>query len=134
MNPLIIVYRQFRGEVVYSAEDLTIILKSESHSKFDLKHHIVWCPKYRRLALKGNIGKFVTHVIQEIAKRYDFEIAELAVMSDHVHMFVSATPEISPAKIFQVFKSITARAMFKRFPSNKRLLWGGALWSESIML
>jgi len=67
-------------------------------------------------------------VIYEVAERYDFEIVELAVMPDHVHMFVSACPEMAPARMIQIVKSITARKMFLRFPGIKKMLWGGALW------
>ena len=105
-------------------------LQSGSHTKYDLKYHFVWCPKYRKMALKGNMGNYVVHVIKEIAKRYDFEVVELAVMSDHDHLFVSAAPYISPGHLVQMLKSITAREVFKRFPGIKRLLWGGALWER----
>jgi len=105
-------------------------LQSGSHTKYDLKYHFVWCPKYRKMALKGNMGNYVVHVIEEIAERYDFEVVELAVMPDHVHLFVSAAPDISPAHLVQMIKSITAREVFKRFPGIKRLLWGGALWER----
>jgi len=105
-------------------------LKSGGHTKYELKYHFVWCPKYRKMILKGNIGKYVAHVIYEIAERYDFEVVELAVMPDHVHLFVSAPPETSPAHLLQVIKSITAREVFKRFPGIKRFLWGGALWER----
>ena len=105
-------------------------LKSGGHTKYDLKYHFVWCPKYRKMALRGNIGKYVAHVIYEIAERYDFEIVELAVMADHVHLFISAAPENSPSHLMQVIKSITAREVFRRFPGIKRHLWGGALWER----
>ncbi len=105
-------------------------VKSSAHCKFELKYHFVWCPKYRKLALKGNYGRYLCKLIYEVAERYDFEIVELAVMPDHVHMFVSVCPEVSPSRLIQVLKSITAREMFKRFPSIKRILWGGALWER----
>ena len=105
-------------------------LKSGGYTKYELKYHFVWCPKYRKMILKGNIGKYVAHVIYEIAERYDFEVVELAVMPDHVHLFVSAAPETSPAHLLQMIKSITAREVFKRFPGIKRFLWGGALWER----
>jgi len=57
-------------------------------------------------------------------------VIELAVMSDHVHMFVSASPDVSPARLVQIVKRITARKTFERFPGIKRLLWGGALWER----
>jgi len=105
-------------------------LKSSAHAKYDLKYHFVWCPKYRKVILKSNMRKYVSRVIYEIAERYDFEVIEMAVMPEHVHMFVSATPEVSPARLIQVVKSITARQMFKRFPGVKRILWGGAFWER----
>ncbi len=105
-------------------------LKSGGHTKYELKYHFVWCPKYRKMILKGNIGKYVAHVICEIAERYDFEVVELAVMPDHIHLFVSSAPENSPAHLLQVIKNITAREVFKRFPGIKRFLWGGALWER----
>ena len=107
-----------------------MVLKAGAHAKYDLKYHFVWCPKYRRLALKGNIGRYIAKVIYEVAERYDFSVEELAVMPDHVHLFVSAPPDISPSKVAQTVKSITAREVFKRFPGVKKHLWGGALWER----
>lgn len=103
-------------------------LQSGYHSRYELKYHFVWCPKYRRMVLKGNRAKYLAKLIYEVAERYDFEVVELAVMPDHVHMFVSASPEMSPATIIQTVKSITARRMFSRFPGIKKMLWGGAFW------
>ena len=105
-------------------------LGSGAHTRYDLKYHFVWCPKYRRLALKGNIGRYVAKMVYEVAERYDFSIVELAVMPDHVHMFASAPPDMAPARIIQMMKSITARKVFERFPGIKRILWGGALWER----
>ncbi|MCE5269968.1 IS200/IS605 family transposase [bacterium] len=105
-------------------------LKSGSHTKYDLKYHFVWCPKYRKVVLSGNIGEYLSHLIYEIAERYEFEVVELAVLADHVHMFVSANPDDSPSGLIQTIKSITARELFKKYPSIKRQLWGGALWER----
>jgi putative transposase len=104
--------------------------QSGHHTKYELKYHFVWCPKYRRVVLRGNVGRYVAKVMNEVAERYDFDLVELAVMPDHVHLFVSAPPDIAPAQIVQVVKSITAREVFKRFPGIKRMLWGGNLWER----
>ena len=105
-------------------------LQSGYHSRYELKYHFVWCPKYRRMVLKGNRAKYLAKLIYEVAERYDFQVVELAVMPEHVHMFVSASPEMSPARIIQSVKSITARKLFERFPGIKNFLWGGALWAR----
>jgi len=105
-------------------------IESGAHTRFELKYHFVWCPKYRRLVLGGNVGRYVAHVIREVAARYEFCVEELAVMPDHVHLFVSAPPDVAPATIVQTVKSITARKVFERYPGVKRVLWGGALWER----
>ena len=68
-------------------------LESGHHSRYELKYHFVCCPKYRRIVLKGNRARYLARVIYEVAERYDFEIVELAVMPDHVHMFVHPCPK-----------------------------------------
>ena len=72
----------------------------------------------------------MTKVIYEVADRYDFSVIDLAVMPEHVHMFVSAIPDVSPAHLIQIVKRITASKTFKRFHGIKRILWGGALWER----
>jgi len=107
-----------------------MVLHSSSHTRYELKYHFVWGPKYRRVVLKGNIGKYVSKIIYEVAERFDFEIVELAVMEDHVHMFVSAIPDLSPSRIMKLVKGITANEIFQEFPGIKRDLWGGNLWQR----
>jgi len=55
---------------------------------------------------------------------------EMVVMPDHGHLFISSLPYDSPAVLIQKIKSITAREVFRRFPSLRRVLWGGALWER----
>ena len=105
-------------------------IESSAHAHYDIKYHFVWCPKYRRLALAGNVGKYLTRIIREVSERYDFKIEELAVMPDHVHLFVSSIPQLSPSEIMRTVKSITARKIFERFPGIKKKLWGGHLWER----
>jgi len=105
-------------------------LQSGAHTRFSIKYHFVWCPKYRKMALKGNVGKYVAKIIYGIAERHDFEVLELAVMSDHVHMFVSTMPHLSPSKLMKLVKGITAKRVFERFPGIKKMLWKGNLWAR----
>jgi putative transposase len=54
----------------------------------------------------------------------------MEVKDDHVHLFLSAPPRYSPAKIVQVMKSISAKMVFKQSPEVKKQLWGGEFWSD----
>ena len=76
-----------------------MVVRASAHAKYELEYRFIWCPKYRRLALSGNIGRYVARVIYEVAERYDFTVLELAVMPDHVHLFVSSVPDMAPARL-----------------------------------
>jgi len=91
---------------------------------------MVWIPKYRKMILKGDLAKRLKVVFQEIAERYEFEIDTMEVKDDHVHLFLSAPPRYSPARVVQVIKSISAKMVFREFPEVKKQLWGGEFWSN----
>lgn len=55
----------------------------------------------------------------------------LAVMPDHVHIFLSAPPAVSPAIIAKVLKGASARRLFRAFPPLRHRRWGGHLWTLS---
>jgi len=50
-------------------------------------------------------------ILSEIAKQYEFEIKEMSIQPDHVHLFVSAPPRYSPARLADILKSISSRKM-----------------------
>jgi len=52
-------------------------------------------------------------------------------MPDHVHVFVSAKPKISPSYIYKMLKGISSRRLFLRYPEIKNMLWDGHLWNSS---
>ncbi len=39
-------------------------------------------------------------------------------------------PSYAGSDVVRIFKSITARELFKRFPELRKELWGGELWSD----
>ena len=52
----------------------------------------------------------------EIAEQYEFEIEEMSVQKDHVHLFVCPPPRYSPARLADILKSISCRMMMEEFP------------------
>lgn len=104
--------------------------KTTSHCKYLCQYHIILCPKFRYDVLEGNVETGLKEVINEIAQTYEYEIIELEVMPDHIHMFVGAKPTVAPMDIVRTMKSITAIQLFKRFPSLKQFYSRcGSLWS-----
>jgi putative transposase len=81
--------------------------------------------------LKGNVEEALKRILAEICTRYEYEILELEVMPDHVHIFISAKPTIAATDIVRTLKSITAIQLFKEFPALKKFYSRcGSLWSK----
>ena len=105
--------------------------KSTFHCRYNINYHLVWCPKYRHQVLTGEIEIFLKSLIDAICQDYGYELLNLEVMPDHLHLFVSAPPTIAPADIVKTIKSITAVKIFKQFPGLKvKKFWGSGLWSK----
>ncbi len=80
--------------------------------------------------MTGEVAEAVREIVQSVAEAYDMEIDTMEVMEDHVHVFLSAPPRYSPARVMQIMKSISAREIFARFPWLRRKLWGGEFWGD----
>ena len=105
-------------------------VKRTRHAVYDLKYHLVWIPKYRKIVLTEEIATRLKEIFQGIAERYEFEIDTMEVMEDHIHLFLSAPPRYSPSRVVQIMKSVSAKTIFQEFPEIKEQLWGGELWND----
>ena len=103
-------------------------IKRTRHAVYDLKYHFVWTPKYRKQILKGEVAEFMAVTLRRIAEEYEWEIDELAVQADHVHVFMQVAPRYAPAQVVQIMKSISAREVFEAFPHLRKQLWAGQFW------
>ena len=106
------------------------MVEGGSHTKYDIKYHFVWIPKYRKGILTKVRRSYLLYLLRRIAREFDLNIVEVEVMPDHVHLFLESSPRRSPAQIMNIIKSITAREMFKKFPELRQVLWGGELWGD----
>jgi putative transposase len=98
-------------------------LRRSKHSVYDLKYHFVWIPKYRKKILTQDVAEYTKQVLERIAEEYDMIIDTLEVVEDHVHIFLEAPPRLSPARVVQILKSISARELFRQYPHLRRELW-----------
>ena len=101
-----------------------------SHCAWQIHYHVVFPVKYRRGLLDKGVVEIITQTAMEIQERYDIEFDQMGCDRDHIHLLCSAHPKVAPGQIVRVFKSITARELFRRKPELKRALWGGEFWSD----
>lgn len=105
-------------------------IRRSAHAVYDTKYHLVWAPKYRKLIKREDIRGRVKEVFLEIAEHHGFEIQEVKVAPDHVHVFLSFPPRYSIAHVVGVLKSISASKVFEEFSEVKKDLWGGEFWED----
>ena len=105
--------------------------KSTQNAVYEINYHFVWSTKYRKPVLVPPIDGALKEIFVQTAKEHGYELLGMEVMPDHVHLFLSAPPAVSPAVIAKVLKGTSARRLFMAFPDLKRQLWGGHLWNPS---
>lgn len=98
---------------------------------YGIQYHLVWCVKYRKNILFGDIDHRLKEILNEQAKNNQFEIIELETDLDHIHMLIECSPQHTIPNIMKALKGNSARFLFKEFPQLKEKLWGGHLWNPS---
>ena len=100
------------------------------HNAHTAHYHIVFSVKYRKALLANDIPLAIVQIAQEISERYDIEFEKIGCDINHIHLLASFAPKYSGSRVVGMFKSITARELFKKFPVLRRDLWGGEFWSD----
>jgi putative transposase len=96
---------------------------------YSLKYHLVWCPKYRRPVLVGDIETRLCVLLMVKAAELEVKVHAMEVMPDHVHMFIESDPTRSVAELVNRFKGFTSNVLRKEFLSLCTRL--PCLWSRS---
>ena len=105
--------------------------KHEQHCVHLVVYHIIWCPKRRRKVLVGPVVKRLQTLITEVAQEHAWEIIELAIQPDHVHLFVRADPYTLPSDIPRLIKGRSSHHLRREFPHLLKL---PSLWTRSYFL
>ena len=110
-------------------------LKTNVGCVYNLAYHIIWCPKYRKRVLVGDIEKRLKELLLQKAKENDWQIDNMEVMPDHVHIFIKTTPSDSPALVAAQLKGFTSHQLRKEFTclrSKLPTLWTRSYYAESV--
>ena len=105
-------------------------VKKGYHCAWQIHYHIVFPVKYRKALLDEDVIGIIKDTAIGIQERYEIEIEAMGMDKDHIHLLCGGHPKMSPGRIVQIFKSITAREIFKRKPIVKKELWGGEFWTD----
>lgn len=101
---------------------------------YNLGFHIIWCPKYRRKVLINGIDDDLKEMLLYKAEQNGWEIKQLEVMPEHVHIFIKTNPTDPISYVVAQLKGYTSHELRKKYPELwKRLpnLWTRSYYVES---
>ena len=105
--------------------------KRLSHSIYECKYHVVFCPKYRYRIFKDDIAEYTRQQIYQLCKQKELlEVLELNVRPDHIHVVMSIPPKYSVSTVMGYIKGKLALKLFERYEWLGRRYWGRHLWSR----
>ncbi len=109
-----------------------MVSKRWTHSStvvYNIGYHFIWCSKYRRKVLVGDVEKRLKELLFKKAEEIGVTIDTLEVMPDHLRLFVKAPPSAAPHWIVQQLKGYTSHELRDEFHSLRTRL--PTLWTRS---
>lgn len=103
--------------------------KSNETTVYCCRYHVIFCPKYRRKVLREPIAERFKQIVLSMQEIHGFEVLEMEVMSDHVHLLLDVDPTIGINMIVSRIKGETAHILTREFPEIRRKL--PTLWTRS---
>ncbi len=104
-------------------------LRSNANVTFRCAYHVVWCPKYRRGVLTGDVEMRLKELIREAVANKGAWLIEMETMPDHVQLLVEVDPQLGIHRLVKAVKGHTSRLLRKEFPSLRSRL--PTLWTNS---
>jgi len=102
--------------------------KRDEHRVHLIVYHLIFCPKRRKPVLVGNIASECRRLMERKCEEKGWEILQLAIQPDHVHLFVRVFPTNSAAEVVKEVKGLTSHELREQFPHLKKL---PSLWTRS---
>jgi putative transposase len=103
--------------------------KSNNNVVYSCKYHVVWCPKYRKPVLVGDVAARLRALVMERASEIGADVLELEIMPDHVHMLVEIDPQFGINRAVRSIKGYSSRILRSEFRHLTTRI--PALWTTS---
>ena len=94
-------------------------IHSLAHSKLNCKDHIVFAPKYRRVAMLGERGREIGAILRELCKWKGVNIVEAEICKDHIHMLLEIPPKMSVSSFVGYLKGKSSLMIYERWGNLK---------------
>ena len=104
-------------------------IRSNNNIVYRCAYHVVWCPKYRRPVIEGDIEARLKQIIRDVCDERGTHLIELETMPDHVRLLVECDPQYGIHRLVKQIKGRSSRLLRDEFPTLRSRL--PTLWTNS---
>ena len=106
-------------------------IETLQHTTWRCQYHIVFAPKYRRMAIYGQIKQDIGQILRKLCEQKGVEIIEAQACSDHIHMLLSIPPKYSVSQIMGYLKGKSSLMIFDRHANLKYKYGDRHFWART---
>ena len=92
---------------------------SLAHTMYNCKYHIVFAPKYRRMAFYGSKRLEIGKILRKLCEWKGVNIIEAEVCVDHIHMLVEIPPKYSVSGFMGFLKGKSSLMIYQKWGNAK---------------
>ena len=105
-------------------------ISSLEHTRWRCQYHVVFAPKYRRMAIYGEIRADIGAILKKLCEQKGIEIIEAEACPDHIHMLLSIPPKMSVAYAIGYLKGKSSLMIFDRHANLKYKYGNRHFWAR----
>ena len=94
-------------------------INSLAHTMYNCKYHIVFAPKYRRMAFYGSKRLEIGKILRKLCEWKGVNIIEAEVCVDHIHMLVEIPPKYSVSGFMGFLKGKSSLIIYQKWGNAK---------------
>jgi len=109
--------------------------KSNNNIVYSNKYHIVWCSKYRRKVLVGDVEVRLKEILHDVCNELHGELFEVECDKDHVHSLVEIDPQYGIHRMVKRLKGVSSRILrqeFKHLTTKLPTLWTNSYFVSTV--
>ena len=91
------------------------VLFTHAHSTFSLYYHLVFVTKYRKEVITSEVLSDLKEIFDSLCEKWNCKLIECNGSNDHVHLLVSAHPNMNISVFVNNLKTVSSRLIRKKY-------------------
>lgn len=107
-------------------------LRTNRHSVYSLKYHLVVVTKYRKKCLTKEMLNDLEDILKEQLEGKECNLIEFNAEEDHIHILFETHLQTQLIKVVNSLKTVTSRLLNKKYKTHlSKYYEASTLWSRS---